>query len=432
MKTININENPLKIGMRFKSYYEIFSFLGYSDSNCKSTMKRRAFYYGEFQWDQNTSELVTIKVFNDIKPFKIKGYQYELGEIITINMDDYIVLDRYVGRIFNMSFNGNIYICRRISDKVEIDISESEINAKKFFYHRKEIENPLIEKQIDNNKLTDDKPQNMDHISYPNKFVRNLLNQLGIEYIPEKTFSWSNKKRYDIYLINQNIIIENHGNQHYEDCEYFSTTLKETQENDVYKERLAYNNGINSYIVIDCRRSSLSYIKKSIMNSILPQILKFQDSDIDWNKCHYEAINNSELRKICSYYVEENNITVLANVMHHDRKYIRNCLEIGAELGYCDYIRGKNGTSDIGESKTKPIFCQEDNIYFRDKFECEKYYEKIIPKFKWRSLVASINNKREYKSKHFNYITRIEFNKQKDINVSMVIGDYFKERYLEK
>ncbi|MEG2938082.1 MAG: hypothetical protein RR812_06715, partial [Vagococcus sp.] len=52
--------------------------------------------------------------------------------------------------------------------------------------------------------------------SYPNKFLYGLLNQIEVEYEREKSFPWSNRKRYDLYFCMRSVIVENHGKQHYE------------------------------------------------------------------------------------------------------------------------------------------------------------------------------------------------------------------------
>lgn len=113
-------------------------------------------------------------------------------------------------------------------------------------------------------------PQCSDGISYPNKFVRCVLKQLDIKYIPEFNCDWTNKRRYDQYLIDYNTIIENHGIQHYEVKETSIFASANNFDNDIYKRNLAIENGISNYIELDCRYSTRDYIKNSIMNSILP------------------------------------------------------------------------------------------------------------------------------------------------------------------
>lgn len=126
-----------------------------------------------------------------------------------------------------------------------------------------------------------------DGISYPNKFIRCLLRQLQIEFEPEKTFEWSDNKRYDQYLPNYKAIIENHGKQHYEDVNIMAPLVNQ-QKIDSYKKTNAINHGIK-YIELNCSESSLSFIKNSVMTSDLPEFLNFGEADIDWKLCDYMA-----------------------------------------------------------------------------------------------------------------------------------------------
>ena len=51
-------------------------------------------------------------------------------------------------------------------------------------------------------------------MSYPNKFLFSFFEQLGANFTPEKTFDWSENRRYDDYIILPNgetLICENHG-----------------------------------------------------------------------------------------------------------------------------------------------------------------------------------------------------------------------------
>lgn len=134
-----------------------------------------------------------------------------------------------------------------------------------------------------------------DKISYPEKVMIGLLKELGIKFIPQlsKTnFAWCKDKRYDFYIYNvdengKNGIIECHGMQHYE--EGFHTfqggrTLEEEKENDEMKERLAKENKVDNYIIIDCRYSDLEYIKNNILSSKLLFLFPHIFRNIDWRK----------------------------------------------------------------------------------------------------------------------------------------------------
>lgn len=177
--------------------------------------------------------------------------------------------------------------------------------------------------------------------SYPNKFIYSLLEQLSVEYISEKSFDWSDRKVYDIYIPNLNCIIENHGIQHYSDV-FDNTrrrTLEEEQQNDNYKKQLAINNDILHYIIIDCSLSQIDYIKNNIMNSELPHILNFKESDINWEKCHEFAISN--LVKIAANLWNENlSVRQTANELHLHESTIERYLKMAAKLNWCNWYSG--------------------------------------------------------------------------------------------
>lgn len=137
-------------------------------------------------------------------------------------------------------------------------------------------------------------PKCSDGISYPEKFMFNVLEQLLDKdfqvQLSRTTFKWCENYKYDIYINKINCIVEIFGNQHYQESfgriGKHARNLEEEQENDRLKEQLAKINNIKHYIIIDSRESKLEWIKNSIMKSELPSLLNFKEEDIDWLKCH--------------------------------------------------------------------------------------------------------------------------------------------------
>ena len=76
----------------------------------------------------------------------------------------------------------------------------------------------------------------------------------------QKTFDWSQRKRYDFYIEEINTIIVVHGDQHYANSfeSIGGKTLEKEIENDALKQRLAIENGMNNDIVRDARYPVLS------------------------------------------------------------------------------------------------------------------------------------------------------------------------------
>lgn len=178
-----------------------------------------------------------------------------------------------------------------------------------------------------------------DGISYPEKFIANLLSELSVEYVTQKTFEWSNNRRYDFYIPHLNTIIEAHGEQHYQ-LSFIGKggrTLEQEQANDKYKYELAIANGIKpeNYIVIDCRMSKFYYIKNSIFNSKLNSILELKN--IDWNSVNLKS-TKSLILNVCESYLNENeSTTYLMNKYNLSRQSIITYLKRGTEIGLINY-----------------------------------------------------------------------------------------------
>lgn len=194
-----------------------------------------------------------------------------------------------------------------------------------------------------------------DGISFPEKFLINFLEQLNIEFktqLHSKSAFDIENYFYDFYIKSVNCVVEVHGNQHYnrgfESCG--GRTLKEEQANDKLKRELALANGIQHYIELDCRYSELEWIKNSIMNSGLPQLLNFKEECVNWLKCH-EFATNSLAREVCDMWISGRyeNITEIANSLCICNDTVRKYLKWYTELGKCTYDPKKEFVKQIGK-----------------------------------------------------------------------------------
>lgn len=82
--------------------------------------------------------------------------------------------------------------------------------------------------------------------------VEDYLYSHKVKYKSQKTFSWckiKNKCRFDFYLIDYNIVLEVHGNQHYIDCWLNNFNVSHQQEIDKFKKDSCEQNGVK-YIEI--------------------------------------------------------------------------------------------------------------------------------------------------------------------------------------
>jgi hypothetical protein len=175
-----------------------------------------------------------------------------------------------------------------------------------------------------------------DNISYPNKFGRNMFEQLNIEFIPEYISSWTKNFRYDFGFNNLKIVIEFHGLNHYEGgFETFGgRTLEKEQANDRIKKELAEINSFK-YIEIDCRKSNIEWIKNSILNSKLNTI--FDLNKIDWLQCHKFALNNL-IKQACNLWNSGiESTTKIGKIIKLHRVTIVKYLKQGKKMEWCNY-----------------------------------------------------------------------------------------------
>lgn len=221
--------------------------------------------------------------------------------------------------------------------------------------------------------------------SFPNKFVYSVLSQLDLDITPEYSPKWANKKRYDDYIEKYNIIIENHGKQHYEYMPNFRyQTLDEQQQTDIQKMNLALSNGIDYYIVLNCYYANKNWIKKSIMESELPKILGFSENDINWDKAMQFALGNI-VKQASEMFNAGSNVTEISTKLKVDKSTIRNYLQKATELGWCEY-----------SPKTKQkVFCRELDMIFDSISAASRYTGATTA-----GIILCCQDKQKYAGRH--------------------------------
>ncbi|MGU8679077.1 hypothetical protein ACV3Q3_13040 [Clostridium perfringens] len=279
------------------------------------------------------------------------------------------------------------------TDRWMVDLGVSEVDAKKCFRGSNKkitVKCPDCgrEKSISINQIYNNKSIGClcgDGKSYPEKFVGSFLEILDLKYKKEYSPNWIKPKRYDFYIPKFNMIIEAHGEQHYEKAfkNLDSRNLKEEQKNDKYKKETALANGIKHYIELDCRESNLEWIKNSILNSELAKL--FDLSKVDWQQCA-EFANKNIVKEVCDYWNNRKDgetTTDLGNIFNLNRGSIVNYLKKGNKLGWCDYDskeEKEKGRSKKGKNAKKvEIFKDNKSLgIFSSCSELERQSEELF------------------------------------------------------
>lgn len=205
-------------------------------------------------------------------------------------------------------------------------------------------------------------PRCYDGISYPEKLMSCIFDELGI--IPQRDVSmpWSEKKRYDFYVEEFSLIVETHGLQHYSNKTSFSCgNHRDEKSNDEYKKNLAIKNGIEHYIEIDCRKSDFDYIYNSVMNSEMLNIFNFDD--VNWDYVKIYSLK-SLLVETCELY--NSGIYSISDIACKLGLYdgtVVDYLRKGTKAGLCNYQETRHYRDDNTWYKKDMICVDTQKIY---------------------------------------------------------------------
>jgi predicted RNA-binding Zn-ribbon protein involved in translation (DUF1610 family) len=210
-----------------------------------------------------------------------------------------------------------------------------------------------------------------DGFSKPEKFMRSVLLQLGINFQMQKRFKWASNKKYDFYF--DEIICEVHGLQHYEhgfQC-VGARSLEEEKQNDILKEKLAKENDFTdkTYVVIDARYTDKEWIKNSIINSALSQ--KYDLSIIDWDKCEKDCLT-SIMMQIYDLWNKGYTTSEIKNELNLSKKTttVSKYLKICNDLGLCNY----DPTESKRSSSRHKVVCLNTGEIFNSIVDAENHY----------------------------------------------------------
>lgn len=237
-----------------------------------------------------------------------------------------------------------------------------------------------------------------DNISYPNKLMYNILQQLNIEFQSEYSPEWIKPKRFDFYIPSKNLIIEMDGYFHTNIHQLGKRTLEQHIEDDVIKDTECENHGIK-IIRIDCdynkKRYRLKYIKNSILNSELKNFINLDQ--VDWLECDkYSLINKT--KEFCEFY-EENKFNKTIGEMCEIFKIGRDTgtkyLQRGSKHNWCKYIPR--------EKRVKVVELNEEFPSVNNC--CNELSRRFDVNFSVASVLRRLKDSKEYKGFHFEYVS---------------------------
>ena len=97
---------------------------------------------------------------------------------------------------------------------------------------------------------------------------------------------------------------------------------------------MASQNGIQKYIVLDCRKSDMDWIKNSILHSKLSEI--YDLSKVDWAEC-LDYAKSERVQEIADLWNDKLSLGEICEIAHLSRTNVRKHLLSGKQLGLCDY-----------------------------------------------------------------------------------------------
>lgn len=185
-------------------------------------------------------------------------------------------------------------------------------------------------------------PMCSDGISYPNKFMYNMLSQLHIDFKKEvskkhRGFEWVNNYKYDFYFENNKIkyFIEMDGGFHYGNG---FLSYEQSQTTDKTKDLLAKEHDIE-VIRINCNYRGINhrfdFIKNNVITSKLGEI--FDLSSICWDDVNLNATESNiklaaDLWNKTEYCTQE-----IAEYLGLYVNTVRAYLRDASKLNLCDY-----------------------------------------------------------------------------------------------
>lgn len=239
-----------------------------------------------------------------------------------------------------------------------------------------------------------------DGVSYPNKYMLNVLSQLGIEFVTEYSPSWISPKRYYFFIPSLNLIIEMDGSIGHGKKTFDGRSPEETFEIDLFKDRLAKEHGL-SVIRINCDISDSDYIKSNILESKLSTLLNLDD--VDFLLCNKKAYSSLKI-EICDFWNESHEMSHILKYTNMPRVTITKYLNDCAKYGLCDYDpkeqMKRSGLRNIVKTRgknSKKVICLDTGDIFES---CASAYKWLGYNVDGHSIQDNCKGKTQTAGKH--------------------------------
>jgi len=307
-------------------YFEYDNLKGYIKildykSAYNSTQNQLSLQYNGTFVTTCTSNFLKLNIptlFNkETKSFK---YKYSIGDIIINGNDHMLILEQI--RIHYITKSNRGYRIKCLDCNYEYKTLEQKMSSC-----------PICGKRS----------------SFAERFIYNMVFQAGIAFEPQKEFEWLPNHYYDVYLPNQNTIIEIHGIQHYEIVGMYSRLqpkklYSSTVKRDILKYNAANNNGLDYYIVNASCVSNSRFNDKGIKTFIkeIKKSLPFIDySKIDFIECEKFA-NYKYIFKECQLWNNGKSIDEIQSLLNKSKDLISLKLRLGNKYNLCTYDKALN------------------------------------------------------------------------------------------
>lgn len=247
-------------------------------------------------------------------------------------------------------------------------------------------------------------PTCCDGFPYPEKYMANVLDQLGIKYNYQYSPDWALGYRYDFEFIfnDTKYIIETDGGLgHGHKTIDPSLSPEDTKKDDEIKDNLAYENG-HTMIRVDCNYQNKNrqlYIESHIIDTLSSY---FDLSCVNWKACHVAASSSKFIHVIniyCNHSVYLDEIEKYTGVKERTvKKYLYEAMKVGilpkATIQSTNPYKGL--PLDVIRfteycSRNRLVYCYEEAKLFQSITDCALYYG-----FKREGLGHSIRNENGY------------------------------------